>query len=103
MSTFALFAVIGWKNTEARRKSPLLILLDLDRRTKIIKGLAFFDIVYKEIIPLPFLAPFLQGQHYYLGSSHGLIFVGELISQSLAIKLVNPLAHVVIDIRSFGA
>jgi len=88
-----------WRGkTEPHQKAPLLILFDLDKRTDTIKGISFFDIICKEVIQLPFLAPFFQGDHYYLGSSHGLIFIGQLNHQCLTIQLVNPLTRLAINI-----
>lgn len=88
-----------WRaHTEERQKAPLIILIDQSRRDDTIKAIALFDLIGKQIITLPYFSRFSQGKHHYLGSSHGLIFIGRIHNRHLKIKIVSPLTGLQIDI-----
>ncbi|KAH7658600.1 F-box domain-containing protein [Dioscorea alata] len=103
----------AWRqHTEERRKAPLLILVDFNGRLHAsephrIKALSLFDIIRKEIIPIRLSASFRVSNCYYLGSSHGWIFIGRVPvspsgsnGQRLKIRLLNPFTDDFIDLPS---
>lgn len=78
-----------------RQNAPLLILLDIEDEDGTIKGLSLFDLVRKEIIPIGPIISYGLPRSYYLGSSHGCIFLGKYSlrkngNKKLSIILINP-------------
>lgn len=84
-----------YNNMEEHQNALLLILLDLEDEDGTIKALSLFDLVLKEISPVRLIISYGLLRLYYLGSSHGCIFLGKYSlgqngNKELSITLVNP-------------